>query len=204
MGHRASQSGGERPPSDRLRDAFLGLLEREGPRVGGDEVCELFLADAWFQGLVEKRTRQAVESHAVPRHCRDDLEQTVLLLFLQKARNAPDLHVKQELAQEHFGGWIWSIVDDLCLQAIRRLRRLYGVEQSLAEDVASRDKRSLDRQVDLKLLVAELPILTQTILSLYDEGHKLTEISDLVGEEYWKVCKLFRDAVACLRKRLSD
>ncbi|HQU41529.1 MAG: hypothetical protein B7Z73_00110 [Planctomycetia bacterium 21-64-5] len=185
-------------------DAFLDLLEREGPRLSGRQVCDLFSADSWFQAVVEKRTWQAVESGAVPRHCREDLEQTVLLLFVQEARASPDLHVKPELAKEHFGGWIWRMVDDLCLQAVRTVRRHDRFEGSLAEDVVSRDKRSIDRQIDVKLLVAELPILTQTILSLFDEGYSLTEIADRMGEKYWKVYKLYQDAIAYLRKHLKN
>ena len=203
MGHRASRSGGEHPPWECLRDAFLGLLEADGPRVCSKQICELFFADSWFLGLVEQRARQAVESHVVPRNCREDLEQTILVLFLLKARRAPDLHVKRDLVKEHFGGWIWSVVDDLGLQAIRTIRRLYRFEATLFDDVASRGKQNLDRQVDVKLLVAELPKLTQTILSLFDEGHNLTEIADLVGEKYWKVCQLHRDAIAYLRKCLG-
>lgn len=202
MGHGASRSAGEHLPWECLMHSFLALLEADGPRLG-DQVCELFFADSWFQGLVEKRARQAVESHAVPRGCGEDLQQAILLLFLQKARNAPDLRVKRELVADHFGGWIWSIVDDFGLQAIQSIRRLYRFEARLVEDVASRHKGNLDREVDLKLLIAEMPILTQTILSLFDEGFKLTEIADLVGEKYWKVCELQRNAVAHLRERLS-
>ena len=203
MGHRASRSGGEHPPWECLRDAFLALLEADGPRVCGDQICELFFADSWFQGLVEQRARQAVESGAVPHACREDLEQVILLLFLQKARSTPDLRVKHELVTEHFGGWIWSVVKDLGLQGIRSIRRLYRVESGLLEDVVSPNKPDLDEHVDLNLLIAELPILTQSILSLVKEGHTLKEIADLVGEKYWRVCELHRNAVEHLRQRLS-
>lgn len=204
MVSRAAVSAGEHPQWKGLLDAFLGLLDREGPRASGDQVCELFLADRWFQDLLDQRTRQAVERRAVPRNCRDDLEQTILLLFVQKARKAPNLHVKREVAKEHFGGWIWSIVDDLCLQAARRIRRHYRFESGLVEEVENRSKQRLDQQVDVKLLVAELPVLTRTILSLFDEGYKLVEIADIVGEKYWKVSELHRGAVAYIRGRLVE
>lgn len=83
------------------------------------------------------------------------------------------------------------------------MRRRYRLEATLLDDVAGRDEWPLDRRLDVKLLMAELPLLTQTILSLFDEGRKLTEIAELVGESYAKVYKLHRNAVAYLRERLG-
>ena len=204
MGHGASKSDGEHPPWEGLMHDFLALLDVGAVPVTGDLVCNLFVGNSWFQQLVERRVHQAVESYAVPENCRDDMEQTILLLFLRKARKTPDLHVKRELVEAHFGGLIWSIVDDLGLQAIRSIRRHYRCDARLMDDVACRSKRNLDSHVDVKLLVAELPILTQTILALFEEGHTLTEIAELVGEKYWKVCQLYRNAITHLRERLGE
>jgi DNA-directed RNA polymerase specialized sigma24 family protein len=194
----------ELPSWDRLMRAFLTLLQTDGPRTRGDSVCELFFDDPWFQDLVARRAKHAVDVHTAPSDCRDDLEQEISLLFLQKARKTPDMHVNLEVVESHFGGWIWTIVDRLCIEAIQRLHRIYLFDGELLDDVPGSTKESRDIKIDVGLLVGELPMLTQTILAFFNDGYTLKEIADLVDEKYWRVCELYRGAIVFLRERLGD
>lgn len=204
MEHDSTPSTSEPPPWDRLMRAFLTLLRTDGPRTTGDSVCDLFFDDLWFCELVEHRAKQAVAAHAVPSSCRHDLEQEIALLFLQKAHKTPDLHVNLDVVEGHFGGWVWTIVDRLCAEAIQHLHRVYPSKDNLLDDVESSTKLGEETKIDIGLLIARLPRLTQTILALFDEGYTLREIAKLVDEDYWRVCKTFREAVAFLRSRLRD
>lgn len=192
------------PSWHRLMQAFLTMLQTDRPLATGRAVCELFFNDPWFHNLLKRRARQAVNSHAVPSDCLEELEQEISLLFLQRACKTPDLHVKFDVAESRFGGWIWTIIDHLCIEAIRRLHRLYRLRSGLPEELAVAKKEARDMTIDLNLLVAELPIQMQTILGLFNEGYTLKEISELVGEHYWRVCELYRKAVSFLQERLRD
>ncbi len=204
MEYDSTPSTSELPPWDRLMRAFLTLLQSDGPRTTGDSVCELFFGGPWFCDLVERRAKQAVDAHALRSGCRDDLEQEIALLFLQKAHKQPDLHVNLDVVEGHFGGWVWTIIDRLCAEAIQHLHRVYRFEGNLLDEVESTTKQNEETKIDIGLLIAGLPQATQAILALFDEGYTLTEIAELVDEQYWRVCETFRKAVAFLRDRLSD
>lgn len=199
----SSPSGSEHPPWEGLMRAFLRLLETEKAHDQAGAVCELFFNELWFQQLVERRVRRSVESHAVPCDWRQDLEQQISLLFVQKVQHSPDLHVDRKIVEAHFGGWMWTIVDHLGVKAVQQLHRLYRLDGKLVDD-ASATKANLDVKIDLGFALADLPPLTQTILSLYDEGHTLTDIADLVGEKYWRVRDTFLNAVSHLKARLGE
>lgn len=200
----SSLSGSEHRPWERLMKAFLALLDGDDASAKAGDVCDLFLGDPWFQQLVERRARRAVDVGAIPLDWRPDLEQHISLLFVQKVRRRPDLGVDRQMAEEHFGGFVWTIVERLALNAIERLHKLYRRQSALFADVAGSARWTLEQQVDVGLLLAGLPPLTRTILTLYDAGHTLKQIADLVGEEYWRVCKIYRDAIATLEERLTD
>lgn len=204
MEYDSTPSTSEPPPWDRLMRAFLTLLQSDGPRTTGDSVCDLFFGDPWFCELVERRAKQAVDAHAVPSNYRDDLEQEISLLFIQKTDKTPDLHVNLDVVESHFGGWVWTIIDRLCAEAIQHLHRVYQTEDNLLDDVESSTKLGEETKIDIGLLIAGLPQTTQTILALFDEGYTLREIAELVDEDYWRVCKTFREAVAFLQRRLRD
>lgn len=205
MEYDSTPSTSERPPWDRLMRAYLTLLQSDGPRATGDSVCDLFFGDPWFCDLVERRAKQAVDAHALPGSCRDDLEQEISLLFLQRAHKTPDLHVNFDVIESHFGGWVWTIIDRLCAEAAQHLRRVHrSAEESLVNDVESTAEQNELTKIDIGFLMAELPQTAQAILALYDEGYTLREIAQLVNDRYWRVCETFRDAIAFLRDRLRD
>ncbi|MGH7136270.1 MAG: sigma-70 family RNA polymerase sigma factor [Pirellulales bacterium] len=204
MEYDSTPSTSELPPWDRLMRAFLTLLQSEGPRTTGESVCDLFFGDPWFCELVERRAKQAVNAHAVPSSCRDDLEQEISLLFLQKADKTPDLHVNFDVVETHFGGWIWTIIDRLCAEAVQHLHRVYRFEGNVLDDIECSTRQHEQSKIDIGLLIARLPQMTQTILTLFDEGYTLKEIAELVDEPYWRVCGIYREAVAFLRDRLRD
>lgn len=116
----------------------------------------------------------------------------------------PDLHVDREMVDAHFGGWIWTIVNHLGIEAVQRLHRLYRVQSHSVGDRAIERKENLELKVELSIAMAELPPLTRTILQLYDKGYKLTEIAMLVNEKYWKVFELFRRGIEFLQERIAD
>lgn len=199
----SSLSGSEHPPWERLMRAFLRLLETEEAQDQAAAVCDIFLNELWFQQLVERRARRSVESHAIPCDWHEDLEQQISLLFVQKVQHSPDLHVDRQVVEAHFGGWIWTIIDRLGVNAVQQLHRLYRGEGKIVDD-ASAAKTNLDVKIDLGFALAELPPLTRTILSLYHQGHTLPEIADLVREKYWRVRDAFLSALAQLKERLGD
>lgn len=204
MEYDSTSSTSEPPPWDRLMRAFLALLQTGDPRTAGDSVAELFFDNPWFHDLIVRRAKRAVETHAIPGNWRKDLEQEISLLFIQKAEKTPDLHVNLDVVEEHFGGWVWTIIDHLAIEAVRRLHRVYRSDEILLDDFACSPERDIATKIDVSLLIAELPPLAQTILTLFDQGHTLGAIARLVDEPYWRVCSIYRNAVAHLRDRLRE
>ena len=197
-------STSEPPPWDRLMRAFLTLLQTDDPRTAGDAVVELFFDDPWFRDLVVRRSKRAAETRAIPNNWRKDLEQEISLLFVQKAEKTPDLHVNLDVVEEHFGGWVWTIIDHLAAEAVKRLHRVYRSDETLLDDFACSPQRDIATKIDVYALIAQPPPLTQAVLKLFDEGYTLKEIAKLVDEPYWRVCEIRQEAVACLRERLGD
>ena len=198
-----SPFGPELTPQQRLKEAFLALLKTEESQRA-EAVSDLFLDDPWYQDLVHRRTRQAVANHVVPGNFQDDLAQEMSLLLIQKARRSPDLHVNAAMVEEHFGGWVWTIVDHLCVEAVKRLHRIFRSQGCLAVDVALAKKQQLDRKIDLAMELAKMPLLTRTVLSLYDEGYSLKEIAQRLDHKYWKICEAYRAGIAFLRDKIGD
>lgn len=197
-------STSEPPPWDRLMRAFLTLLQTDDPRTAGDAVAELFFDDPWFRDLISRRAKHAVDTQSVPSNWRKDLEQEISLLFVQKADKKPDLHVNLDVVEIHFGGWVWTIIDHLCAEAVKRLHRVYRADGDVLDDLACSPQQDIAARIDMRLLIAGLPPLTRTILTLFDEGHTLTEIAEFLDEPYWRVSKIYRKAVARLRDQLLD
>ena len=193
----------EPPRQERLKDEFLSLLRTEHLDDRAAAVCQLFLENPWFQELLVRRAGQAVACHAVPGDFRDDLQQEMSLIFVQKARRSPDLHINAEIAETHFGGWVWTIVDHLAAEAIKRLHRIYRSQGCLAADVALATKRQLDWKIDLAMELAKMPLLTRSVLSLFDEGYTIKEIAQELGEKYWKVYDAYRRGVELLREKIG-
>lgn len=204
MEYDSAPSTPEPPPWDRLMRAFLTLLQTEDPRTAGDAVVELFFGDPWFHDLIVRRAKHAAETRAIPSNWRKDLEQEVSLAFIHKAEKTPDLHVNLDVVEEHFGGWVWTIIDHLAVEAVKHLHRVYRSDEILLDEIACSPQPETATKIDVKLLIAELPTLPRIILTLFDEGHTLREIAKIVDEPYWRVCKLYRNAVAHLRGRLRD
>lgn len=197
-------STSEPPPWDRLMRAFLTLLQTGDPRTAGDAVAELFFSDPWFRDLIVRRSKRAAETRAIPSNWRKDLEQEISLLFVQKAEKTPDLHVNLDVVEEHFGGWMWTIIDHLAAEAVKRLHRFYRSDETLLDEFACSPQPEIVTRIDMKMLIAELPPLTKTILTLFDEGYTQREIAEILDEPYWRVGNIYRKAVAQLRERLRD
>lgn len=192
------------PPWDGLMRAFLALLRANGPGTSGEEVCNLFFGDAWFLDLIARRARQAADSGAVPKRNREDMEQEIALHFVHKASKRPDLQVDYEIVERHFGGWLWTIIDHLCIEVLRQRHMQHHAENLLMIDVAGTPRCDIDRRIDVGILITGLSPVSQTILSLFDHGFTRREIAEQIGEPYWKVCQIHRMAIAFLRERLND
>lgn len=203
MEHDSSRSDAEHSWQG-LMKAFIALLDADLSQAKAHAVRDLFFNDPWFQQLVERRVKQSVATKAVPRDWGDDLRQEISLLFARKVERLPDLHVDREMVDAHFGGWMWTIVNRLGIEAVERLHRLYRVQSHSVGGGAIERKENLELKVDLSIAMAELPALTRNILQLYDKGYKLTEIAGIVDEKYWKVFALFRRGVEYLREKLAD
>lgn len=202
MEHDSPAPGQGKHPWLRLMEAYLALLDAEPLESLPGAVCRLFLDDPWFQAEVQRRIGWTIGSQSLPHGCDHDLEQELLAMFMSKVHHAPNLRINRMMAPTTFGGWMGKILDHLSTDAAQSIKRRYEMHAvPLPELPAAQDR--LELTIDVRALVEAQPPEIRNVLLLYESGHSLAKIAELLGESYWKVYELFRKGIRDIRRRLD-
>lgn len=185
-----------------LMEAFLALLDAEPLESLPGAVCRLFLDDPWFQSEVQQRVGWAIGSQSLRHDCDDDLEQELLAMFISKVHHAPDLRINRKMAPTTFGGWIGKILDHLTTDAAESIKRRYEMHAGPLPELPATQEQ-LDLTIDVRALIDAQPPEIKNVLLLYESGHSLAKIAELLDESYWKVYELFRKGIKNIRRRLD-
>lgn len=202
MEHDSPAPGQGKHPWLRLMEAYLALLDAEPLESLPGAVCRLFLDDPWFQSEVQRRIGWTVGSQSLPHGCDDDLEQELLAMFISKVHHAPDLRINRKMAPTTFGGWMGKILDHLSTDAAKNIKRRYEMRAVQLPELPA-TQEGLELTIDARALVDAQPPEIKNVLLLYESGHSLAKIAELLDESYWKVYELFRKGIWDIRRRLD-
>ena len=201
MEHDSPAPGQGKHPWLRLMEAYLALLDAEPLESLPGAVCRLFLDDPWFQSEVQQRVGWAIASQSL-HDCDDDLEQELLAMFISKVHHAPDLRINRKMAPTTFGGWMGKILDHLSTDAAKNIKRRYEMHAGPLPELPATQEQ-LDLTIDVRALIDAQPPEIKNVLLLYESGHSLAKIAELLDESYRKVYELFRKGIKNIRRRLD-
>jgi hypothetical protein len=131
------------------------------------ELWELLITHPWFDTRLEQCTRTALRTSRLPCQLEGDIKHEVILRFVTKIRRRPDLGIDRIRVENHFAGWMHTVLMCECRMAIRTLRRLHYRTLPLLVDNAGRDLcESLDARMDLQAAISQLAADDSQILQL--------------------------------------
>lgn len=184
-----------------LRDEFLG--SGTSP-AAGLKMWRALTTHPWFREQLECCARQVLKQNAAPAAWQADVEQQVILLLAQKLQKLPDLGIDAALADQHFTGWLTTIVTRDCRQALRRQQRLHGYGQRVPiEHPAIDDRVQRETRVDLNLALARMEIPERTVITLWMNGHSIKQISNRLQLNYGRTYRIFTRGMKKLRRMLA-
>jgi RNA polymerase sigma factor (sigma-70 family) len=203
-GHGGEAMGDTSQWTDLMR-RFLEALAADSPEERGRwlSIWHLFIEHPWYQATLRTCAARVLREQELPAAWSDDLEQEAMLLLAGHLRRNADLHVNRALVEEHFPGWMGTIITRDCRQALRKLRRLYCRTEPLEpEDHAVDPRWSIDARIDFSLAADKLDDPERTVLLLYAKGHSVQEIAEALGLSYWAASRTLKRGLKALKKAL--
>jgi hypothetical protein len=124
---RCSRAGGpEMTPSSwqDLRDRFLDECYKEGTAQGRwHDVWHLLSQHPWFRENLTSSAKSVLRRSGCPAEWRQDIEQQAMVLLAWRLRKMPCLGIDPVQAERHFPGWMGTIINHNCRDALRKLSR---------------------------------------------------------------------------------
>jgi RNA polymerase sigma factor (sigma-70 family) len=164
-----------------LRDRFFGVLDQtvaEGKPLWHD-VWRLFIEHPWYQAELHRAAVRTLRHARLHHQWIDDVTQQAMILLARDLRRSADLHLDRAAAEEHFAGWLGTIIRRHCQQAARSMRRAprrAGFQLPAVLAAASRQFPT-DLILDLALAIRKLPAESRRALVLRLGGYRISEIS---------------------------
>ena len=187
-----------------LRDELFRLLDRGESAAFPlwQEVWRLLVEHPWYQVELHQTAKRLVWRAQAPFDWAEDIEHEALLYLAKNLQHAPDLHVDRKLSEAHFSGWLATIIEHDCAQALRvRLSHCDSMTQ-LSEHPDLKSVASIELLIDLKMAISNLPPRIRTVVELYGHGWSLREIAADLDISYWQAYRTLRTALRHLRSVL--
>jgi RNA polymerase sigma factor (sigma-70 family) len=105
--------------------------------------------------------------------------------------------------QDHFPGWIGTIISRHCQEALRRLRARASY-QLTNEQAVQESRDDLDMKIDFNMLLQRLSEPARTVVTLYHSGWTITEIALRLKFSYWKACRLLQSGLRTLAHEMGE
>jgi len=187
-----------------LKDKFLGALEGKPVEGSWLDVWRLFLEHPWYQEQLDLCAQRVLRRAGCSRQLLGDVKQDAMLLLARKLRKTPDLHIDHQRAEEHFPGWMETIITRDCLEALRRIRRRQPLSsEAVSDDQFAGEDADIDSQIDFSLLLDQFPDPERTIVTLYAKGWNVTQIAAELGLDYGKARRLLRRGLALVAEKIG-
>lgn len=183
-------------------------FEVAGSRFGADtygEQCwRACLHSRTFRRMFRYSVKGALRSFRAPSDWDEDLESQALLelkaTFQRLSRAPPSYPIPLEAFRE----WMTVVVGRTCLDALRKLLRLYRRETELLDwECAGDSLVRLDLRLDLRQALDALSEPTCSVMRSLAEGSSLVEIAESLGMSYKQVRHCRKKGVAHLRRALG-
>lgn len=187
-----------------LKDQFVHALGDRNEVHLWFSIWNLFLNHPWYRRQLKYGARHAIRESGVPHGWQEEIEQEAMLFLGRSLRKAPDLHMDARHAEEHFPGWIGTIIHRDCLQAIRRLRASNSRTVELQkEDLPMARQADIEAMIELSIVLDELNAADRKILMLRAKGMTVKEIAAAMNTSYSKTYRMLQGALARARRLLE-
>lgn len=192
-------------PSDSWAELWLEVVgSKFSADTCGEECWRVCLHSRIFRLMFRRSVKGCLRRFRNPSDWEDDLESQALLelkaTFQRLSRSPPNYPIPLEAFRE----WITVVVDRTCLDALRKLLRLYRRESELSDwECADKSLGGLDLRLDLRQALDALPEPTCTVMRSLAEGRSLVEIAESLGLSYKKVRYCRKMGIANLRRTLG-
>lgn len=193
-------------PTDSWSDFIQKLLlepNHSGELRQWPDVWRALVDHPGVRAELQRRSRRAL-AHAehLTVTAEDVAHDAMLILARQLARSA-DLSINRARG-EPLDGWIGTIFDRACGEALRRERRhVLAVGAPVVDLAAPPEGNGRELQIDLAAAIARLPASQRPVAALHLAGYSLPEVAAKLGMGPSKAAHLWADARPVLRHALS-
>lgn len=185
---------------DDLKRKFLDTLDAPAGETPWLQCWRLLIEHPWYQVQLDICAKRALRVRAQS-DLLDDVKQDAMLLMARNLQRASDLRVDRSRVNEHFPGWMATIILHDCRQAVRALRRHQRPSVQLHDyDVAIEPSWTMDALIDLSLGTFQLNDRQRTVVELQLKGKPIREIAADLGLSYWQVYRAAQEGMHCLRR----
>jgi RNA polymerase sigma factor (sigma-70 family) len=189
-----------------LREQFFAKLDEPmaPPRERWHEIWQLLVIHPWVLAELKKYSKRVLYLAGAPKQWAEDLQEDVIVLLAKRLGHAPDLHVDRARAAEQFSGWLATIIEHACQDALRHMR---SGHREVALDARGESRLSVEdsaaEALDLRSAMDGIPDSIRTVIELYLRGLRLHEIASRLGLTFWQVRRAFRRGKALLAQMLN-
>jgi RNA polymerase sigma factor (sigma-70 family) len=205
-----TESAGERPMNDQpawrdLKERFISATDSANNQRDWLDVWRLFVEHPWYQEQLQLCAQRVLRRSFGPLEWLEDLKQDAMMLLARKLRGTPDMNANRELLEEHFPGWLGTIIRRDCQETLRQMRRRQPIgSEAVHEDRIAGRCEDLEARIDFSLLLDQLPDPERTIVMLYGKGWELQEMANELGLSYWKTRRLLHQGVEQIAGKLGE
>jgi RNA polymerase sigma factor (sigma-70 family) len=186
-----------------LRDEYLRALAKGS---SAEELWRIFAEDSWYQHELRLCARLALRQWRAPPDWLGDVVSLSLVIFAEKLKRTPHLHLDPQAAERTFAAWLRQLMSRDCLEAIRQWQRTTPPQRELwpHDWISTGEMRILAEQIDLAFLLERLPQPEQDIVSLFLQGYRRNEIAQHAKMPYGRVRRGLQRGLRQLRRLLDE
>lgn len=206
---RCSRPGDSRipPPSSwqDLRDRFLELVSIPHDVAPNRwvEIWHVLVGHPWYREQLASVARNILRNSGASLQWQEDIEHDAILLLARRVRKTSDLGIDPARAEQHFAGWMRTIITRDCRDALRKLRRQSSPNIEMPDRIPARDQQNLrESRVDLAVALNQLEEQDRKLLVLHSNGLTVLQVAVELGLTYWEAYGAFHRALQRLRRLL--
>ncbi len=188
-----------------LRDRFLDKCYKEDATGTSRwlEIWHLLSQHLWFRENLAATARSVLRRSGCPGEWQQDIEQEASVLLARRLRRMPCLGIDPVQAEQHFAGWMGTIINRDCRDALRRLSRGSRLILPLPEHVLTSEPRvQKEACIDLATALDRLDKQEKYVLVMYSKGFTLQQIADELDQKFWATYRVYHRGLKRLRRLL--
>jgi DNA-directed RNA polymerase specialized sigma24 family protein len=192
------------PALQELRDQFFRILDEGGPEQDvAHKVWVLFIEHPWFQAELKRAERRVLWHVGAHLKWAADIEQEVVVMLREKLSRKPNLGVNRAKAERQFSGWLATIIERTCRDAVRamlvRETRIVADVRLIA--AAQAKPTHLADTLDLAEAIGSLPRRCQIVVFLQAQKFSVRQIARILKTSKSDIGRLLQEAQRLLPTR---